>query len=158
MKILHNFYERHIVTKEMGILHFVSETEIPDKVAETMFTAAQVLYHQYDANRLGKDEVQEGVSICIQHLSDIEYLISSEPACFETDRQLYLVNPLELIEFYQSNPETCCQLYLMSDPLYVDFHKLLKFEKNKTFDDVIVSTFEQSGLLYAIVWEGRRNA
>ena len=158
MKILHNFYERHIVTKEMGILHFVSETEISDAIAQTMFTAAQVLYHQYGANRLGKDEAQEGVSICIQHLPDIEHLMGSGPACFETDRQLYLVNPLELIGFYQSNPETCFQLYLMSDPLYVDFHKLVKFETNKTFDDVIVSAFEQAGLLYAIVSDRKKNA
>ena len=71
MEILHIFYEQHIATKEMGLLHVVSEAPVSGKVVKEMVNAAAVLYHQYGAGRLGADGHQEGCSICVQPLPKI---------------------------------------------------------------------------------------
>lgn len=151
------FYEQHIATLELGLLHVVSEKPVSNKVVQAMMNAAEVLYHQYGAGRVNIDGEQEGASICVQYLPNLDRVIKENVSLPETERHICLANPLEIIMFYQSHPEYCSQIYLMSDPLNVKFHHLLKFEQNKSFDDVIKAVFEQEGLLYTIISASERD-
>jgi len=151
METSHIFYEQHIATLELGLLHVVSEAHVSNKVVQAMMNAAEVLYHQYGAGRVNIEGEQEGASICVQYLPKFNSAIKAHVSLPETERHIYLANPLEITMFFQSHPEYCSQIYLMSDPLNVKFHHLLKFEQNRSFDDVIKAVFEQEGLLYTII-------
>ena len=153
MEILHFFHEQHIVTKEMGLLHIVSEEPVSYKVVEGMVNAAAVLYHQYGAARRNAQGDQEGCSVYVQCLSRVDDTIKADVSLFETESGIYLANPTEIFMFFQKQPDYCSQVHLMSDVLNAKFHDLLKFEKNQLLDDVIQNIFETFGALYAVIEE-----
>ena len=157
MKISHTFYERHITTLELGHLHIVSENEILDPIADAMMDAAEILYHQYGAGRLGQQGEQIGASIWIQYLPKIDNTVRENVVLAETNQQIYLVNPIEMTMFLQSHPHYSFDMFLMTDALHTQLYHLLRSEKNKSLDDMIMSTSEQAGLLYGIITDRGNN-
>lgn len=150
MEISYTFYERYIGTRELGGLHLVSETLVSEKTVNTMLYAAEVLYHQYGAGRTNDKGEQEGALIFVQWLTELK-LIIDQAFLGETVSHVYLANPLELLIFFQSNPQATNEVYLMSDPFHTQFHDLIKNEVKRSFDDVLLKNWEQNGLMYAIV-------
>ena len=153
MELLHIFHEQHIATKEMGLLHVVSEAPVSGKVVKEMVNAAVVLYHQYGAGRLGADGDQEGCSIYVQPLPKIDKKMRAEISLWETDAGIYLANPTEISMFFNKNPDYCSQVYLMSGAVNARFHDLLRADQNQSLDDVIQDVFNTLGLLYAVISE-----
>ena len=152
MKSLYIHYEQHIISPELGFLHVVSGENITDpKIVETLLEAAKILYHQYGAGRLGEDGKTEGTLMVIQYFDQISPDFKESVSCEETESGVYLADPLEGIEFFQDKPEQSADILLMSDPLHIKFHNLLRDSNELQFDDVIKETFEQEGLFCAIV-------
>lgn len=148
---LYRFHEQHIQTTEMGYLHVVSDGHTSNKIIDAMMDAAEVLYHQYGASRITQEGEQLGAPICVQYIPKIDAVIKANISLEKTEGDIYLANPLEVITFFQNNPEYCLQVYLMSDPLNVKFRDLFRLESNSSFDDMIKDTYDIEGLLYAIV-------
>ena len=148
---LFRFHEQHIQTTEMGDLHVVSDSHTSNKVVDAMMDAAEVLYHQYGAGRITQEGEQLGASVCVQYIPRIDASIKADVSLEETEGRIYLANPLEVIMFFQNNPEYCPQIYLMSDQLNVKFRDLFRLENSSSFDEVIKDSYELEGLLYAIV-------
>ena len=153
MEILHIFHEQHIATKELGLLHVVSEAPVSKKVVKEMVNAAAVLCHQYGAGRLGADGHQEGCSIYVQPLPKIDKKMRAKVSLWETDAGIYLANPTEISMFFNKNPDYCSQVYLMSGVVNARFHDSLRVEQNQSLDDVIQDVFNTLGLLYAVISE-----
>ncbi len=148
---LFRFHEQHIQTTEMGYFHVVSDSHTSNKVVDAMMDAAEVLYHQYGAGRITPEGEQLGASICVQYIPKIDAIMKADVSLEETEGHIYLADPLEVIMFFQNNPEYCPQIYLMSDLLNVKFRDLFKLENSSSFDNVIKDTYELEGLLYAII-------
>ena len=139
----HILYEQHLVSPEMGFLHVVSEELVSDKILQNLIFAAETLFHQY--------EIDSGTDICIQHLNNFDETIQSKLVLEETYKNVYLVNPMNLVNFFDSYPEYSNEVYLMSDTLNNHFHKLLREKEEGQFSKLLIDVFKNHGLIYAII-------
>ena len=139
----HILYEQHLVSPEIGFLHVVSEELVSDEILQNLKFAVEMLFYQYEAD--------SGIDVCIQYLNNFDETIQSELVLEETYKNIYLVNPIDLVNFFHSYPEYSNEVYLMSNALNNNFHRLLQEQKEGQFSELLIDTFKNDGLIYAII-------
>lgn len=144
-------HEQRLASPDMGMLHVISEDFVGKDIIDTLEYAAMILYYQYEAGRIGNTD------ICVQYLRGFDVAIASGLDLIETYKQVYLTNPIELVNFFYHHPECVNEIYLMSDLLHLNFHDLLRNQGANLFDDLVKSVFEQDGLIYAVIFADHFN-
>lgn len=139
-------YEQHLLSPDIGMLHAISDSPILDDTLNRLTDAADMLYYQYEAG------MQGGVDICIQHLNNFGQVMGSG-VLTETYRDVYLVNPAELMKFLHSEPECSNETYLMSSNLERCFHEALQSPDHSSLEDLIIEICRNHGLLYSVVFD-----
>ena len=137
-------HEQHIITKDLGVLHLLSESPVPEATRKTMLEAAETIYYQYGAG-VFIDE-GDGTPIIIRFIDDLMPFRDIDIVMEETMDGLYLVNPYELVTDNSDGEE----IYLMSEPLRTDFLSLLK-GPNPFHYNLILETWNQKGLFFGVV-------
>ena len=139
----HILYEQHLVSPDIGFLHVVSEELVSDEILQKFRFAVEMLLYQY--------EIDGRIDICIQYLNNFDETIQTELVSEETYKNVYLVNPIDLVNFFCSYPEYSNEVYLMSETLNSNFHGLLREQKEGQFSELLIDTFKNDGLIYAII-------
>ncbi len=141
-------HEQHIMTEELGLLSVSSETPVKcETVVEELLRAAELLLHQYGAH----------VSMVIQYFDKLDENLKKAVGLSETEDRIHLLNPLEMESFLADTPQSCSNIYLMSQSVYQKMRELLNGNEVPNVDELIIQVAEHDGLFYGLTYRHESN-
>ena len=140
MRVLSSYQTKHIEVWGMGWTHLISLTPTEDSIERQLLEAIEIIGHQHG----------QASPVCVEHVKSISE-IRDEVSIEETYTGIYLVDPLELMDFHATHFDNTPQIFLVTNILFRKLNESFIPAVGLKFEEAISDMAMKKGLYYGLV-------